>query len=684
MTPRYRDATILQIQFPHMRFTPQWMAPVLAFLTVTTAFAQTSDAAEQPSLTSFTLANGMQLLVVETQDSAWVHWEMVLDTPPFLEATRAGLQEVAVATMSKGSEGFTQVELEQGLTDLDAQLELSPHGFKAVAPSVASGDLMRLVSDAVLRPSLSQEGLDAVKKVMHQKLDETETSTRAAAANLGARTSFGPLHPYGEIMTHESLEAITRKDLVTFHATYFRPNAAYLLVVGDIAPDVAYARANAHFGQWTRGSIPYTRIMPSKLSTGRQVRFVPMEGAAQSSVIMVHPVAFPPGHPDGPAVHVMNAMLNTNGHSVSLVSDPVTARFEMTAETDKEETADAIASMVAHLESFKNSTDSVVLQQVKTKLTEEHIARMGDAKHFAQQALDIRLHDLPEDHFATYTERLAMVSVNDVQRVARNMIRTNNMNVCVAGAPEILEGIRVFDAGKGVDQYNVFAQRQTPRTEAPAGTTVASVLDRHFDAIGGAKAWSKIRTLQTFGSVEYSGGMSLSHSETIRFGKKNKALKSEMAMAGQAVITQVVTQAGGKELQMGKITDMDSESVAIALERISPTRLLQMEKNGFAGKVLGMEEVEGQPSVLLEFARDGVQELYWFSATDGMLLQRSRPALDRTVELEKLDFYIAFGENGLKFPTTRRTVKAGQSMVFRTGNVVFGPELSDSDFVLEK
>ena len=71
--------------------------------------------------------------------------------------------------------------------------------------------------------------------------------------------------------------------------------------------------------------------------------------------------------------------------------------------------------------------------------------------------------------------------------------------------------------------------------------------------------------------MEYSGGMSLSHSETIRYGKKNKALKSEMAMAGQPVITQVVTQAGGKELQMGKITDMDSESVAIALERISPT-----------------------------------------------------------------------------------------------------------------
>ena len=43
-------------------------------------------------------------------------------------------------------------------------------GFKAVAPSDASGDLMRLVSDVVLRPSMSQEGLDDVKAVSYTHL----------------------------------------------------------------------------------------------------------------------------------------------------------------------------------------------------------------------------------------------------------------------------------------------------------------------------------------------------------------------------------------------------------------------------------------------------------------------------------------------------------------------------------
>ena len=51
-------------------------------------------------------------------------------------------------------------------------------------------------------------------------------------------------------MTESTLEAITRDDLVSYHDTYFRPNAAYLIVVGDITPDDAYAKANTHFGKW--------------------------------------------------------------------------------------------------------------------------------------------------------------------------------------------------------------------------------------------------------------------------------------------------------------------------------------------------------------------------------------------------------------------------------------------------
>ena len=77
------------------------------------------------------------------------------------------------------------------------------------------------------------------------------------------------------------MTAITRDDLLAYHKEYYRPNAGYLIVVGDITPDEAYAKANAHFGTWRRGNIPFARIAPAQLPKGREVRFSGIDGAVQ-------------------------------------------------------------------------------------------------------------------------------------------------------------------------------------------------------------------------------------------------------------------------------------------------------------------------------------------------------------------------------------------------------------------
>ena len=94
-----------------------------------------------------------------------------------------------------------------------------------------------------------------MKKQIASGLANTPTSPGEIAGNLVATTNFGSMHPYGEVMTETTLDAITREDLVSYHDAYFRPNAAYLIVVGDITPDEAYAKANTHFGKWKRADI---------------------------------------------------------------------------------------------------------------------------------------------------------------------------------------------------------------------------------------------------------------------------------------------------------------------------------------------------------------------------------------------------------------------------------------------
>ena len=652
--------------------------------------------------TKLKLDNGLQVIVVENHRMPAVTWSMTLDYPPFLEGNKAGLTSIVSDMMGSGTETRTKAQIAEEVEFLGASFRSSATGFFASSLSKHTGDLLRIVSDAVLHPSFPEEELEKVKKQVSSGLANTPTSPGDIASNLVAATNFGSLHPYGEVMTEESLEEITREELIAYHKTYFRPNIAYLIVVGDITPDEAYAKANSHFGKWFRGDIPYTRIMPAKYPTGNQVRFASIDGAVQSSINITQPVPFPPGHPDAAAIQLMNSILGggafsgrlmqnlredkafTYGARSSLSADPVTAEFTAYANVRTEVTDSALVEFMAEINRIRDTkVDSSELATAKAFMAGSFARSLENEGTVARFALNIERYDLPEDYYQTYLQRLEAVTVDDIQRVAQNMLKPNNLNICVVGSPDILDNLKPFDAGNGIDQYDPFGRIRIPRTEAPAGTTVDGVVSRHFDAIGGAKAWSKLTSLTTNGSVEFGGGMSLQHSETKRFSKKDPAVRTELAMAGAPVMIRAISGGQGKELQMGATTDMDAATVAMMLDYHSPIRLTRMEKNGYSGTVLGQEEVAGQPCIVLEFTKGETVETYWFRSADGLLIQQRRPALDGSLTTETMEQYLAFGDNGLKLPATKNSTVAGQTMIVRIAAATFNPELAANAFELQ-
>ena len=653
--------------------------------------------------TKLKLDNGLQVIVVENHRMPAVSWNMTLDYPPFLETEKAGLTSIASDMMSAGTETRTKAQIAEDVEFLGASFRANAKGFFASSLSKHTGDLLRIVSDAILNPTFPEEELEKVKKQVSSGLANTPTSPGEIAGNLVSATNFGSLHPYGEVMTEETLENISRQDLVEYHKTYFRPNAAYLIVVGDITPDEAYAKANAHFGKWYRGDIPYTRIMPAKFPTGNQVRFAAVEGAVQSTINITQPVPFPPGHPDAAAIQLMNSILGggafsgrlmqnlredkafTYGARCSLSADPVTAQFIAYADVRSEVTDSALVEFMAEINRIRDEqVDSTELATAKAFLSGSFARSLENEGTVARFALNIERYDLPEDYYQTYLQRLDAVTVEDIQRVAKNMLKPNNLNICVVGSPDILDKLRPFDAGNGIDQYDAFGRVRIPRTDAPAGTTVEGVVSRHFDAIGGAKAWSKLSGMTTEGSVEFGAGMSLQHREDKRFSKKAQAMRTELAMAGQPVMIRAIQPEGGQELQMGNVSDMDAEAVSMMMDYLSPIRLSKMDKLGYEGTVLGQEEVAGEPSTILEFVKGDITETYWFRNSDGLLIQQRRPSLDGSLVVEKLEMYIPFGDLGLKLPASRSSAVAGQTMTIRVAKASFNPEFDENAFDLQR
>lgn len=161
-------------------------------------------------------------------------------------------------------------------------------------------------------------------------------------------------------------------------------------------------------------------------------------------------------------------------------------------------------------------------------------------------------------------------------------------------------------------------------------------------------------------------------------------MRTELTMAGSPVMVRAVGPDGGQEIQMGSTSDMAAASVERMLDYLSPTRLLGMDKAGFEGSVLGVEDVNGQAATVVEFRKGDIVETYWFRQADGLLVQRSRPSLDGTNVLEMLDQYIAFGDNGLQIPAMRTSNVGGQTMTIRTAKATFNPDFSDDAFNLQR
>jgi hypothetical protein len=242
--------------------------------------------------------------------------------------------------------------------------------------------------------------------------------------------------------------------------------------------------------------------------------------------------------------------------------------------------------------------------------------------------------------------------------------------------------LEVFDTNNGIDQYDAFGRLTIPRVDAPEGVTAKSILNNHFNAIGGAKAWSKLSSIHTVGSMEFGGGMSLELKEWKRFDKKKPAMKSQLAMAGQIVMAQSMTSAGGQEMQTGKANGMDADEVAFELAHMSPVRLLQLEKEGFTAKVLGQEVLSGESMYVLEFSKGDEVETHWFRVEDGLLAQSKSLDFDGATVTMQFQTYLPFADNGLLLPAITTTSMSGQSVTVRTGTATFNLELTDSDFQL--
>ena len=126
-------------------------------------------------------------------------------------------------------------------------------------------------------------------------------------------------HPYGRLIegSTNTLDTITKDDLVTFYSGFFLPNNAILSVAGDLTSDELDSVMKKYLGAWKKADLP---LIPRADIEGKKVKSVIKidRDLTQANIIVGH-LGISRDNPDYYAVSVMNYLLGGGGFSSRLM-----------------------------------------------------------------------------------------------------------------------------------------------------------------------------------------------------------------------------------------------------------------------------------------------------------------------------------------------------------------------------
>ena len=271
-----------------------------------------------PKFNEFDLENGMEGLVVEHHEQPVVSIYMIFKSGDAVDpAGKEALANFTIDQLNKGTETKSALELAKWIESVGGSVNSWSTGdYSAVSIGVL-GEYLDVaydyLQDIVLHPTFPQDELDLITKRIKTAL-ELELSQPAAVGQRHFRNHVYGDHPYAKQPTVESVEAITRDDLVSFYKTNLVPNNVMIAVVGDVKWKDVRKSLKSRFGGWEPGTPQQVTYGGAPEANDTQIFLYHKTGAVQTEIFIGHlaPNAL---NPDWPAIVVGNRILGGGSSS---------------------------------------------------------------------------------------------------------------------------------------------------------------------------------------------------------------------------------------------------------------------------------------------------------------------------------------------------------------------------------
>ncbi|EDP98492.1 pitrilysin family protein [Kordia algicida OT-1] len=653
--------------------------------------------------TTFTLKNGLTVMIVENHKLPRVSATLTIDNPLIVEGKKAGVTSLVSALLGSGSTSISKDDFNEEVDYLGASLNFGSQSAFANSLSKYFPRIMELMADGALNPNFTKEDLEAERTKILENLKSEKKNVKAVAGRVQSVLAYGANHPYGEFITEESVNNVSLEDVKAFHNKYFKPNNAYLIIIGDVKTRDAKKLVKKLFKNWEKGTIVADTYDTATNPTTTEINFINMENAVQSEISVQNTVTLAMKDEDYFPVLIANNILGGGGEarlfnnlredkkftygSYSSIGNnrKTISTFRATASVRNAVTDSAVVEILKEIK--KMSTELVSdeeLKNVKAKYIGRFVTGVERPSTIANYALNIITQDLPKDFYETYLERIEAVTKEDVLRAAKKYFLNDKLRIVVTGkGSEVVNALEnmTFE-GKKIpvkyfDQYGAPTKKPVFKKEIPAGVTAQTVIDNYIKAVGGKEKLMKVTSLVQ----EMEASMQGMNMITTLKQKSPNMMMTDVSVVGMgSVFKQSFDGEKGYMSQQGQKRDMPADMLAEMKSRKGLFPELNYDSSSIELK--SIEPVDGKDAYVIVVTSGAGKTTNYYDVASGLKVKKSETAKGPGgQEVTQETTYGNYKEvDGIKFPYKMVAPAAGQKIEFTTISMKVNAPLTKKDF----
>jgi zinc protease len=428
------------------------------------------------TLQKATLSNGLKVVLAERHNAPVVNFTLMVDGGYSADSADAtGTASFEQRMLEEGTPTRDSLKIGEELESLSANFNAGANlDYSLVSLNTLKSTLdpsLDIYADLILHPAFPQKEFARLQKERLAAIQREKVTPQAMALRVVPTLLYGAGHPYALPFTGTGTEAsvnkMTREDLAKFHETWFKPNNATLLVVGDTSLTELKPKLEKLLAGWKPGDVPQ-RTVPHVAEPAKDVVYLIDRPGSGQSVIFGAQLAPPQNDPDALALQLVN----------DIFGGKFSSRINMNLREDKHwsygvrsvlagakgqrpyisvsavQTDKTKESMVELVKEYNNVVGSkpITAEELKDEQANATLGLAGSFETVQQLSgaySNILQYGLPEDYYNTFTQKALALTPDSANEIAKKYILPDHLIWVVVGDMSKVEaGVRELNLGE--------------------------------------------------------------------------------------------------------------------------------------------------------------------------------------------------------------------------------------------